>query len=293
MSDAPRRVDAVDPGTDRAALLADARARLASGVERVLGDRFVAEGRRPRDGAGWLDVTDHELTGRCPARFAHPEPSVFPEFTTTLATRNLGRFVLRRWDGERPVGDVTDELLGRADDLPQWLANGLEPLDRSGRAALAAAVTAWALDAVTAVRSRPDLIWDGRNQKVDLDPYAVTLSARWDARLGDVREPTTLLVHSGRVADRAVDEVQAGFVALVACFRGRAVPERVRFSTAGTGRTRAVGITPDVLHGAVDRVLELLGHAAAPAEAPVVAGRWCTWCHLAEECEAGQRFLAG
>jgi hypothetical protein len=190
------------------------------------------------------------------------------------------------------VGEVTDELLDCADDLPQWLANGLEPLDRSARAAVAASVTAWALDAVAAVRSRPELIWDGRNQKVNLDPYAVTLSARWDARLGDVRSPTTLLVHSGRVADRDGDEVQAGFVALVACFRGRAVPERVRFSTAGTGQTRAVSITADVLDRAIDRVLELLGHAVAPESAEYVAGRWCSWCHLAADCAAGQRFLS-
>jgi hypothetical protein len=278
---------------DRSQLLADARARLAAGTERVLGERLVAEGRRPADGSGWLDVTDHALTGRCPARFAHPEPSVFSEFTTTMATRNLGRFVLQRWDGSRPVGEVTDELLDCADDLPQWLTNGLEPLDRSARAAMAASVTAWALDAVAAVRSRPDLVWDGRNQKVNLDPYAVTLSARWDARLGDVRSPTTLLVHSGRVADRNGDEVQAGFVALVACFRGRAVPERVRFSTAGTGQTRAVSITADVLDRAIDRVLELLGHAVAPESAEYVAGRWCSWCHLAADCAAGQRFLSG
>jgi hypothetical protein len=278
---------------DRSQLLADARARLAAGTERVLGERLVAEGRRPADGSGWFDVTDHSLSGRCPAQFAHPEPSVFSEFTTPMATRNLGRFVLQRWDGSRPVGDVTAELLDRSDDLPQWLANGLESLDRSARAAVAASVTAWALDAVSAVRSRPDLIWDGRNQKVNLDPYAVTLSARWDARLGDVRAPTTLLVHSGRVADRAVDELQAGFVALVACFRGRAVPERVRFSTAGTGRTRAVGITADVLGRAVDRVLQLLGHAVQPDAAEFVAGRWCTWCHLADECDVGQRFLGG
>lgn len=285
--------DPVEPAADRAQLLAGARAQLAAGMERVLGTRFVAEGRRPRDGAGWLDVTDHALNGRCPARFAHPEPSGFSEFTTTMATRNLGRYVLQQWDGSRPLGEITNSLLDRSDDLPQWLANGLEPLDRSARAAVAASVTAWALDAVTAVRSRPDLIWDGRNQKVDLDPYAVTLSARWDARLGDVRSPTTLLVHSGRVADRAVDEVQAGFVALVACFRGRAVPERVRFSTAGTGGTRAVGITADVLDRAVERVLELVGHAAAPDGAPFVAGRWCSWCHLAEECETGRRHLGG
>ena len=278
---------------DRSQLLSDARSRLTAGAERVLGTRFVAEGRRPRDGAGWLDVTDHALSGRCPARFAHPEPSTFSEFTTTMATRNLGRLVLQRWDGTRPVSDVTDELLARADDLPQWLANGLEPLDRSARAAVVASVTAWALDASTAVRSRPDLIWDGRNQKVDVSPYAITLSARWDARLGDLRSPTTLLVHSGRVADRAMDEVQAGFVALVACFRGRAVPERVRFSTAGTGQTRAVGITAEVLGLAIDRVLELLGHAVAPDDAPLVPGRWCTWCHLADDCDAGQRFLSG
>jgi hypothetical protein len=208
-----------DPA-ERAELLARARERLQASLDDLLGDRLRAGGRPPRDRAGWVEVRDADVVGRCAARFAHPEPSQWSDLTTVTATRTLGRLVLRERDPSESPDATLDRILAGADDLPAWLANGLEPLDRSAVAAVRASVLAWVADALTPVRGRTDLAWDGTTERVTVPGRAVQLVARWDARLGSRRSPTTLLVHSPRVVDRADDLVAAGFVALVACHRG-------------------------------------------------------------------------
>jgi len=278
-------------GVDGAGLLAAARADLTAGLDGVLGDRLRSSGGgaggRPRR----VLVRDIDVPGRCPARFAHPEDSVWGDLTTTTATRTLGRLVLRRWEGVGPPARALDDLLARPDELPDWLADGLEPLDPAALAAIRASVLAWVADARTPVRSRTDLVWDGPGGPVDVPGRALRLTARWDARLGPRRSPTTLLVHSPRAADPEVDRLLAGFVALVGCFWSEAVAERVRFSTAGTGTTRAVAVTADVLGAAIERVVELVGHAVEPESAPALAGTWCRWCHRLQDCAVGRGHL--
>jgi hypothetical protein len=280
-----------DPA-ERAELLARARERLQASLDDLLGDRLRAGGRPPRDPAGWVEVRDADVVGRCAARFAHPEPSQWSDLTTVTATRTLGRLVLRERDPSESPDATLDRILAGADDLPAWLANGLEPLDRSAVAAVRASVLAWVADALTPVRGRTDLAWDGTTERVTVPGRAVQLVARWDARLGSRRSPTTLLVHSPRVVDRADDLVAAGFVALVACHHSGVAPERIRFSTAGTGATRAVAITGPVLSSAVERIVELVGHAVEPDRAPITAGRWCRWCHRLDDCEVGRAAVA-
>ena len=276
-----------DPG-ERADLLATARARLQASLDHLLGDRLRAAGRPPRDRAGWIEVRDADVAGRCAARFAHPEPLEWSDLTTVTATRTLGRLVLRSREGTESPDVALDRVLAAADDLPTWLANGLEPLDRSATAAVRASVLAWVADALTSVRGRSDLVWDGATERVTVPGRALQLVARWDARLGSRRSPTTLLVHSPRVAEPDDDLVLAGFVALVACHHSGVAPERIRFATAGTGSTRAVAVTEPVLGAAVDRVVDLVGHAVEPDRAPFTPGGWCRWCHLLDGCDAGR-----
>lgn len=281
-----------DPAA-RAELLVGARDRLQASLDDLLGDRLRASGRPPRDRAswveaGWIEVREVDVVGRCAARFAHPEPWQWGELTTVTATRTLGRLVLRQRDPSEPADATLERILADVDALPAWLANGLEPLDRSATAAVRASVLAWVADALTPVRDRSDLVWDGPGGPVDLPGRSLRLTARWDARLGSRRSPTTLLVHSPRATDAAADQVLAGFVALVGCFWSEAVPERVRFSTAGTGSTRAVAVTEAVLGAAVDRVVELVGHSLAPERAPFTGGSWCRWCHRLDVCEVGR-----
>lgn len=280
-----------DPA-ERAELLAAARGRLQASLDDLLGDRLRASGRPPRDRAGWIEVRDADMVGRCAARFAHPEPSQWSDLTTITATRTLGRLVLRDRDPSESPDAALDRILAGADDLPAWLANGLEPLDRSATAAVRTSVLAWVADALTAVRGRSDLAWDGATERVTVPGRAVQLVARWDARLGSRRSPTTLLVHSPRVADGADDVVAAGFVALVACHHSGVAPERIRFSTAGTGTTRAVAVTDAVLSSAVERIVELVGHSVEPDRAPFTAGGWCRWCHRLDDCEVGRAAVA-
>jgi len=137
-----------DPA-ERAELLTRARDQLQASLDDLLGDRLRASGRPPRDRAGWIEVRDADVVGRCAARFARPEPSQWSDLTTVTATRTLGRLVLRERDPSELPDATLDRILAGADDLPAWLANGLEPLDRSAVAAVRASVLAWVADALT------------------------------------------------------------------------------------------------------------------------------------------------
>jgi hypothetical protein len=265
-----------------------ARDLLAAGLDRVLGDGFRKDVPRPRDGAGWIDVTSYDLTGPCPARWAHPGREDDYLDSAANAARRLGRLTLRARRPGRPVADTVHEVLSDTDALDGHLRDWFEGLDRAGRATVAAAAGTWAVGALGAVRGRDDLQWATQNQPVDVPGRTVRLRANWDAIAGRRSRPAAALVMSGAVPDPARDDLVAGFTALVVGLGPGVVPERVRFGSAAAGTARAVVIAPDLLTAAVDRVLELVDLRARPDDAPERPGRWCGSCHLLESCSVGQ-----
>jgi hypothetical protein len=271
----------------RRTMLDAAVADLVAGADRVLGDRFRKEATRPRDGAGWIDVTTHDLSAPCPARWAHPSTVDDYADSAANASRRLGRRVLRARRPGEPVDAAVRRVLADTDDWDTGLRDWFEELDRSGRATVAAAATSWAVGALNAVRGR-ELQWSTGHEPGDQRDRMVRHKAGWDAIDGRRRRPTTVLVMAGGLPDPARDELVAGFTALVVGHGPRCAPERVRIGSAAGGTARAVAITPAVLGSAVDRVLELLAWRSAPDDAVAVPGQWCRWCHLLESCDVGR-----
>ncbi len=274
----------------RSAWLGAARDRLVDELDRVLGDALRLEGRRRPPWSEWVAISDFDLTGRCAGRFAHPDPDSSPRSATTLLTRALAKLALGAWDGTESPGSALRRVLPTITE-PTWVVDALEELDPAARVAVQSSAEAWMADVLTSVRGRRDLRWQVARSRVEVPGRSIRLAAACDARLGDPRRPTTLLVHSGRLPDDAHDAVVAGFVSLVVCFWGRAVPERVRLSSAGTGIARRVVVTPEVLDRGVDRIVELASHRAVPDAAPLTPGGWCRWCHRLEDCTVGRVHL--
>ncbi len=276
----------------RQSWLSDARSHLDAELERVLGDRWRLDGRRRPPRREWVTISDFDVTQPCATRFARPSDDESSPSVTTLVTRALAKLALAEWDGVEPPVRALDRTLATLAE-PAWVAEALDELDSAARAAVRASVEAWMADVLSSVRGRSDLRWEVERARVDVPGRSIRLTAACDARLGERLRPTTLLVHSGRVPDEYHDRIVAGFVALVVSFWAQAVPERVRCSTAGTGTTRAVPITPEVLAVAVGRIVDLAAAVAEPETAPLAPGGWCRWCHRLGECEPGQSQLGG
>ncbi|UDY34809.1 hypothetical protein [Dermatobacter hominis] len=269
---------------DRAALAVAARDDLVGRLDALLGDRLRLEQKRPRDGAGWVDVSAHDLALVCPSRWSVP----FDDFVVTAATAAgaIGRVALReRRDGE-PVGVAVDRVLTSVDDLDRdaaWFADWYEQeLDRAGRAAVRAAATTWATGALAAVAGRP-LSWATRRQLVDVPERTIRLRANWDASDG-VSRPDVLVVMSARAPSDPALGLLAGFNALADGLLRRQVPARVRVGSPATASTVAFPVTADLLARAVERVVELVRWRAEPDAAPTSPGRWCRDCHLLDVC---------
>ena len=277
---------------ERRALAEAARTELVDRLDALLGERLRLTERRPRDGAGWVDVGAHDLAATCPARWSVP----FDDFVPTAATvaGAVGRLALRdRLPGE-PAGASVDRVLSSLEDADRdaaWFADwyGSE-IDRSGQAAVRAAATTWTIGALAAVGGR-DLAWATRRQAFDVPGRTIRLRANWDA--GDrAARPDVLVVMSGRAPSDPVLGLVAGFNGLVDGMHRRQVPDRVRVGSASTASTTAFPVTAPLLSGAVDRVVELVAWRLDPDAAPVVPGRGCPDCHLLESCEEGLAAVA-
>ena len=273
-----------DPSAERRSWLEDAERRLIDGLDAALGDALRRERGAPKD-ARRVVVSAYDLGTECPARWAHPPQDDYAE-SAANAARRLGRLALRRWQPGTDLPAVVTQVLSDTEDWPSGLRSWFEELDRAGRATVSAAASTWAVGALGAVDGRTGLQWVRQNETVDVAGRAVRLRGSWDAFSGTRSRPTTLLVLSGGLPGADRDRLAAGYAALVAGLGPRVVPERVRIGSAASGDTRAVTISPGVLERAVDRVVELVAHAAAPDLAPEVPGRWCSWCHLAESCDS-------
>lgn len=279
-----------DSGTDagdaqrRDDLAAWTRAMLAERLETRLGEQLRPQGKRPRDGAGWVDVSAHDLTAACPSRWSVPFDDFVPSVTT--ASGALGRLALReRRDGE-PVGEAVArvaETLGDADPAAAWFASWYDQeLDRAGRAALRSGATTWAVGALASVRGR-SLSWSTARERHCVADRAIRLSSTWDASTGGAR-PEVLVVVTPRSPSEPATALVAGFNALVnGLVRGR-MPARVRIASAATASSTSFPVTEELLEPVVDRVVELVGWRVDRDAAPTVPGRWCRNCHLLDVC---------
>lgn len=278
-----------DDPAERDRLAARAREELAGRLGRLLGERLVPDGKRPRDGAGWVDVSANDLAARCPARWSVP----FDDFVMSTATvaGAVGRLALRERDRSEPVGAAVSRVLASLDDLDRdavWFAGWyLDELDRSGRAAVAAAATTWATGALAAVKGR-DLVWVTRRQPFDVPGRTIRLRPNWDASDRAAR-PDVLLVMSARAPTDPVLGLVAGLDALVDGLQRRRMPLRVRIGSASTASNVAIPVTWDLLDTVIDRIVELVGWRVDPDSAPTAPGRWCADCHLLDVCpDAGR-----
>lgn len=268
---------------DRTGLAEAAGARLVERLDALVGEQLRRDGKRTRDGSGWVDVGAHDLAAVCPSRWSVP----FDDFVATATTvaGAIGRTVLRERRDAEPVGAAVARVLAAADDLDRdaaWFLDFYEGLDRAGAAAVRAAATTWAVGALGAVRGRA-LVWAPRRQPVDVPGRAIRLKANWDAS-DRVAKPDVLLVMSGRSPTDPELEVVAGFNALVDGLLRHQVPERVRVGSAATASTRAFPVTAELLEVAIERIVELVGWRVDPDSAPLVPGRWCADCHLLDVC---------
>lgn len=277
---------------DRRGWLEDAAARLSGGLDLAVGELLQRDGPRLAEDQRWVVVSAYDLSAPCPGRWAHPPGQDDFVDSSANAARRLGRMALRGWSPGRSLTDQVDRVLSDTEDWPTGLRTWFETLDRSGRATVAAAAVAWAAGALGAVGGRDDLTWSRQNEMVSVPDRAVRLSGSWDAIKGRRRAPTAVLVMSNAPPDAERDRLVAGFTALVAGFGPRIVPDRVRLGSASAGTTRPVVVTPELLRAAVDRVVQLVSFRAAPADAPLVPGRWCSHCHLLESCDVGTAHLA-
>ena len=275
---------------DRDDLAARARSLLHERLDARLGERLRRDGPRPRDGAGWVDVSAHDLELRCPARWSVP----FDDFVLSVRTAAgaVGRLALReRREGE-PVGVAVARVaagLADADPSVAWLASWYgQELDRSGQAALRAAATTWAHGALAAVGGR-SLIWATTRQPYDVDGRAVRLKTSWDASSSGARPEVLVVISTRPPADPAAARL-AGFNALVDGLLRSRVPDRVRVASAATASTTAFPVSMDLLEPVIDRVVELVGWRVDSDSSPTVPGRWCADCHLLGICPAAPEF---
>lgn len=255
-------VDATTDGVgrqERAALAERAGVELQERLDSLLGERFRQTAKRPRDGAGWVDVSAYEVSTPDPRRSLEPGADDFVMSTATVAAA-VGRLALReRADGE-PVGvAVTRVLAGLVDADPDasWFADWYaDELDRSGRAAVAAAATTWATGALAAVGGHR-LVWAVRRESYDVPGRTLRLRTNWDASDRAAR-PDVLLVMSGRAPSDPAAALVAGFNALGDGLLRHQVPARVRIGSASTASTTAFPVTWELLDTTIDRVVEVV-----------------------------------
>lgn len=274
----------VGPAHPRVDLWADADRRLTERLDAVLRDRLRRTESRPKDGAGWVDISGHDLSTPCPSRWSVP----FDDFVVSVPTAAgaLARLALRdRLDAE-PVGAAVQRVasgLGELDRTAAWFAEWYDQeLDRAGRAALRSAATTWAFGALAAVDGRP-LQWATSRSNYDVPGRTVRLRPTWDATTSGAR-PEVLVIMSARSSADPELERLAGFNALADGLHRKQVPLRVRIASAATASNVAFPVTADLLDAAIDRIVELVGWRVDRDGAPTAPGRWCRDCHLLDAC---------
>lgn len=281
---------ATSPDGARRELAGRAAAQLGEAVDLALGDAFRATGKRPRDGAGWFDVSGHDLAAPCPARWSVGGDD-FVLSTRTVAGA-LGRLALReRRDGE-PPGAAVDRVSGDlfAAEADAFYIDWYEGLDRAGRAAVRAAATTWAIGALAAVRGR-ELRWQPVRRSWNVPGRAMRLRGGCDA-LDRVARPEVLVVITGRALGDEAVRVRAGFEALVDGVLRRQTVDRVRMGSAASAGTRAFPVTDELLDAAIGAVAELAAYRAVPDTAAAVPGRWCGGCPQLDVCPEGSALTA-
>ena len=155
----------------------------------------------------------------------------------------------------------------------------------SGRAAVRAAATTWAVGALGATRGAA-LKWSTARMRHEVVGRMIQLRTTWDAATRGAH-PDALLVMSARAPDDPVLELQAGFNALVDALIRKQAPLRVRVGSASTAGTVKFAVTSELLERTIDRVVQLVVWHVDRSAAPTVPGRWCADCHILDVCPDG------
>lgn len=278
-----RQVMSVDPERRARIELADtARRRLASGVEAVLGDRFVQPtGQKADVYADGIVVSGFTLFDRFDGEGAEREPFVNSTFN---ARRRVGLMALRRLaDSSESVGSMAGYSGSRADagvagrlqlaidtvmDDPEgWpigLRDWVESLDRSGQTAIVSATITWCAAALRLVGTDPRIVWNNPQYPNGwtVPGRLVRLTANVDASIGTPGRGEKLFVISD-AEPSPLDRVRAGYVALVRAVGIGCAPERVTAGAPSRGSMTRFDVTEDLLDLAVDQVIQAVALAAA------------------------------
>jgi len=271
----------------RAELAAHAGAVLSDRLDAAIGDHLRRKEKRPRDGAGWVDMSAHDLALRCPSWWSMP----FDDFVVSVPTAAsaLARLALRDRHDREPAGVAVARVasqLGDMDRQAAWFAQWYDQeLDRAGRAAVRAAATTWAVGALGATRGAA-LKWSTARMRHEVVGRMIQLRTTWDAATRGAH-PDALLVMSARAPDDPVLELQAGFNALVDALIRKQAPLRVRVGSASTAGTVKFAVTSELLERTIDRVVQLVVWHVDRSAAPTVPGRWCADCHILDVCPDG------
>lgn len=274
--------------------------RLVASLDSLLGDRLVhEEGTKPNYFTDGVVVDAFSVVERCGRRVAHPAD----DFVESVATsrRRVGLFVLRHLadqphrDGAPPAEGLpraVDTVLREQLDWPDGLRGWVGDLDRAGRAALAGAVTTWCDGALRLVGRDPRIRWadPSRAPAWNVPGRLVQVRGSIDAIIGTVVRGEKLLTLSD-AAPGPADRFRAGHHALVRALGVQHAPVRVTTGSSSTGARVVTPVDDALLDLAVDRVVEVVQHRAAPDDAPPWPGPGCAHCHLLDGCAEGLEHL--
>ncbi|MEX0768315.1 MAG: hypothetical protein WD029_07580 [Microthrixaceae bacterium] len=301
MADTADTADPTDLGTreGRKDLATRMTERLCDSLDQLLADRYrVQPGTRHDYFSEALLVDSFSATERCPRRLAGPTSDY--RNSVAMTRRRIGLLAIREVanasDTSQPmlVSAAVDRVMTDPTDWPMSLRDWVDSLDTAGQAAVAAAALTWADAALRLVGRDARVTWaqPAQKPKWNVPGRLVQLSASVDAVFGGVVSGEKLLILSDAVPSPG-DRLRAGFTALVRTLGVRHAPVRVTLGSPATGFLQPITVTEELLQLSADRAVEMVGFLAHPASAGTVTGRWCNYCHLLGQCEAGQAQLAG
>ena len=278
----------------RQALARKMTERVCDSVEQLLGEQYRVEpGVRPNFFAEGFVVDAFRVTERCPRKLAGPQSDY--RDSVAMTRRRVGLLAVRELANSagtsQPmlVSAAVQQVMADPTNWPASLRDWVDSLDRAGQAAVAAAAITWAESALRLVGRDARVKWAEPSQKPkwNVPGRLVQLSASVDAVLGGVATGEKLLILSDAVPGPG-DRLRAGFTALVRTLGAKHAPVRVTVGSPATGLMQPIPVTQDLLELAADRTVEMIGLLANPESAGTVPGRWCSYCHLLDQCDEGR-----
>jgi len=254
-----------------------------------LGDGLRSAGVEPPDADGpgpardWLG---HHLAAEPCAARAYVVHDDFEESASTAARAIALTALAGRSTGDDLPTDRVNAVLEVPEDLRPSLAEWLRGLDRAGTAAVAAAATAWLVDAVALGHRRGDEpAWqDPRTVAFKPKPWGVSLAASCDAVRASPAGINLLVV---RRRASATDARLARRVALVWALVTGQVPASVVLGHRDSLQRDRHPVDDPMMEVALQDAVLDIGWAIAPSGAPVVPNSGCRHCPLLDSCEDG------